>query len=179
METAARPLDVTTVHDEHGDFVWATLQHLGVSEADLKDLFQEVFVVVHRHLATFEGRSALRTWLFGICTRVASTHRRRAYVRRERLVETTPDVPAHAVGPEEAAATRQTAARLAAILDEMDPAKRVVFVMAVVEELPQDQIAEVMGVPLGTVHSRLNAARKQFEQLVARQNARDARRTAR
>ncbi len=59
---------------------------LGVAEADIEDVCQEVFITVHRKLSEFEGRSALRTWLYGISLRVASDYRRRAYVRRERAV---------------------------------------------------------------------------------------------
>src|SRR6185369_18089829 len=76
-------LSVRAVFDEHARYVWRALRHLGIPEADVEDLCQEVFVVVQRKLAEFEGRSELRTWLYGICLRVAADHRRRAYVRRE------------------------------------------------------------------------------------------------
>ena len=58
----------------------ALLKH-GVREADVPDVCQETFVVVHRKLAEFEGRSALKTWIYGICARTASDYRRRAHVR--------------------------------------------------------------------------------------------------
>ena len=77
-------LSVRQIFDEHARYVWRTLRHLGVADADLEDVCQEVFVTVHRKLPEFEGRSKLRTWLYGICLRVASDYRRRAYVRRER-----------------------------------------------------------------------------------------------
>src|SRR4051794_34761001 len=71
------------IFDEHARYIWRTLRHLGIPEADTPDLCQEVFVTVHRKLSSFEGRSALRTWLYGICIRVASEHRRRPHVRKE------------------------------------------------------------------------------------------------
>src|SRR5262245_49705869 len=70
-------LTVRQIFDEHARYVWRTLRHLGVADADLEDVCQEVFVTVHRKLPEFEGRSKLRTWLYGICLRVASDYRRR------------------------------------------------------------------------------------------------------
>src|SRR5690349_24003424 len=79
-----------TVFDEHARYVIRTLRHLGIKEADVEDVAQEVFVTVHRKLHEFEGRSKLRTWLYAICLRVASDHRRRAYVVRERATDNPP-----------------------------------------------------------------------------------------
>ena len=48
-------LDVTAVFNTEGAFVWATLQRLGVREADRDDVFQEIFVVVHQRLHTYDA----------------------------------------------------------------------------------------------------------------------------
>ncbi|MBK6530737.1 MAG: sigma-70 family RNA polymerase sigma factor [Deltaproteobacteria bacterium] len=90
--TPARP-NVTTVYQAHGDFLWVTLQRLGVRDADRDDVLQEVLVVVHRRLHTFDGRGPMAAWLFGVCFRVAAAHRRRAYVRREQLWGSVPEDP--------------------------------------------------------------------------------------
>src|SRR5262245_5550378 len=87
----ANALDVAGVYADHCDFVWRTLQHLGVRGADLEDLMQEVFVVVHRKLDGFDGRSRITTWLFGISLRVVGRHRRRAYFRFERQEAEVPE----------------------------------------------------------------------------------------
>lgn len=168
---------VSSVQGEHGDFVWKSLQRLGVREPDLEDMAQEVFVIVHRRLHTFDGTSKMTTWLFGICSRVASSYRRSAYVRRERPV---PEVPegaegGEARGPEEAASERQSRALLEKIIGELDVEKRAVFVMFEIDELSCDEIAAIVGVPVGTVYSRLHAARKAFEKALARHNARSTR----
>ena len=180
---ASAPLDVRAIHAEHGEFVWATLQRLGIRETDREDLFQEVFVVVHRRLATFDGSSRMTTWLFGICLRVAAAHRRRAYVRRE--VPSDVDAQRESIAardgetPEDEAVAREERETLQAILDEMDLEKRAVFVMFAIEEMSCEQIAEITGAPKGTVHSRLHAARTQFRAAIARWKARDARRGGR
>ncbi len=170
-------LDVARVYAGYANFVWASLHRLGVRDADRQDLLQEVFLVVHKRLHAFEGRSKLRTWLYGICIRVVTAHRRRAYVRRERPMAEPPE-PARATSggdsPEADAMRKQATQRLEAMLDEMDLEKRAVFVMFEIDELPADEIATILGAPVGTVHSRLFAARRQFTQIVGRQNARDA-----
>ena len=169
------PLDVTAVHEAHADFVWASMQRLGVRDADLEDAMQEVFVVVHQRLHTFDGSSKMTTWLFGISLRVAAAFRRRAHVRRERPVAEVPDGPSSDASPEDAARSRESRAQLEAILDELDLEKRAVFVMFEIEEIPCDEIASILGVPVGTVYSRLAAARKSFQAALRRFQARGGR----
>jgi len=60
----------------HFAFVWRSLRRLGVAEDDAADAAQDVFIIVHRKLPEFAGRSKLTTWLYGICFRVASERRR-------------------------------------------------------------------------------------------------------
>ncbi len=171
-------LDVESVHAAHGDFVWASLQRLGARDADLEDRFQEVFLVVHQRGAGFEGRSLVTTWLFGICLRVMAAHRRRAWVRRERASDDLPEVRG-TDAPDQDLETAEARRRLAEVLDAMDLDRRAVFVMAMLEEMPADEIASIVGVPVGTVYSRLHAARQEFESTLRRIEARDAQRSAR
>jgi RNA polymerase sigma-70 factor (ECF subfamily) len=175
---AAPGVDVEAMHAAHGDFVWASLQRLGARDADLEDRFQEVFLVVHQRGAGFEGRSRVTSWLFGICLRVMAAHRRRAWVRRERAT----DEPPEGSGPgaaEDSLERAEARARLREILDAMDLDRRAVFVMAVIEEMPADEIAAIVGAPIGTVYSRLHAARRQFDEALRRIEARDAHRSPR
>jgi RNA polymerase sigma-70 factor (ECF subfamily) len=170
--TACRPLDVASVHHEHADFVWRSLQRLGVRDADIEDVLQEVFVVVHQRLHTFDASSRMTTWLFGICLRVASAYRRRAHRRREQSVFEVPDEAVDGETPEDAAVTAQARARLRAAMDLMDLDKRAIFVMFELDEMSCEAIADMLSIPIGTVYSRLHAARKAFEQALARLEAR-------
>src|SRR5262245_23258620 len=81
----ATALDVRTIYREHGRFVWLSLQRLGIHPSDLDDIAQDVFMVVHRRLDTFDRRARVSTWLFGICMRVAANYRRRRRWTREVL----------------------------------------------------------------------------------------------
>ncbi|GAC1353040.1 MAG: RNA polymerase sigma factor [Polyangiales bacterium] len=175
-EREERPIDVTAIHAAHADFVWTTLQRFGVRDADLEDMLQEVFIVVHRRLDSFDGTSRMTTWLFGIAMRVAAAHRRKAHVRRERSVEEVPENVSETnpvENPEQATIRMEGRARLHHILEQMDLERRAVFVMFEIEELSCEEIAKTIGVPVGTVYSRLHKARKEFEAALSRTNARD------
>jgi len=75
-------LDANAIYRSHGAFVWRNLRRLGIPENMVEDVLQDVFMVVHRRLPEFAGRSSLKTWLFGIVLRVVKTHRRSQKRRR-------------------------------------------------------------------------------------------------
>ncbi|MGK3995457.1 RNA polymerase sigma factor [Sorangium sp. So ce1024] len=165
------PQNLVALHAEHGGFVWATLQRFGIQQPDLEDAFQDVFIVVQRRLPSFDWACPVTTWLFAICRRVAASHRRRAHTRRERLGEIVDDVPDSARGPEEMTSQQQARLRLEEILEAMDLDRRAVFVMFEIEEMPCNEIASLIGIPVGTVYSRLHAARKEFANLLKKADA--------
>lgn len=165
--SAAVP-SVAEVVREHAPFVGRSLRYLGVRDAELEDAAQEVFLVVCRRLGDFEGRSSLRTWLYGICLRTAQSYRRRAASRREQLAAEPPE--AHVQGEQDAALHRaQARRRLQRVLAELDEAKRTVFVLYELEQLSMKEVAEAVGCPLQTAYSRHQAGRQQvlaaFERL--------------
>ena len=152
------PPSMRTIFDEHARYVIRTLRHLGISEADVEDVAQEVFVTVHRKLAEFEGRAKLRTWLYAICLRVASDHRRRAYVVRERVTDSPPVDTGERSGVEPDTSF-ESRAFVQHLLAELDEDKRAVLVLYEIEGLTMREVAEVVGCPLQTAYSRLHAAR--------------------
>lgn len=153
-------LDVGAAYDAHGEHVWRSLHRLGVSAADLPDLAQEVFVVVHRRRGEYDASSSMRGWLWGICVGLARNYRRRAFRHAERPV----GLSEHAVGgdAEDELDTRRRGVRGRRALAELDPERRAVFVMFEVEGMSGRAIADALEVPLGTVHSRLHAARAEL-----------------
>jgi RNA polymerase sigma-70 factor (ECF subfamily) len=164
--SAESKLDVGKLYRQHGRFLWAMLHRLGVPESDLPDVLQEVLVVLDRRLPTYDVNCRIEPWLFGICTRVAANYRRRLQRRRENALEEA-EVPDHR-NPESINAMRDDRAELDAVLDRIDPPKRAVFLMFEVEGLSCQEIAEELGIPIGTVHSRLHGARKDFAAAVNR-----------
>ena len=146
------------VFDEHARFIWRSLLGLGVAEADVPDASQQVFVVLNDRLGDLAEGCPLRTFVYGICLRVASDFRRRAHRRRERLCAEPPE-RATETTPEGRAADREALAALEAALDRLPPPQREVFVLFEIEELPMDEIARALGCPLQTAYSRLRVAR--------------------
>jgi RNA polymerase sigma-70 factor (ECF subfamily) len=143
---------------EHAPHIWRVVRGLGVREADIEDVCQDVFVVVHRKLSTFEGRSSLRTWIHGIALRVVSDYRKKAHRTHERLLGDAPVGSVHAV-QEESAAQRQAWQMLDRLLDQLSEERRQVFVLYELEQLPMREVAAILDCPLQTAYSRLEAAR--------------------
>ena len=158
MSEVERP-SLREIFDEYAPYVWRALRHLGVHDADLEDVCQNVFITIHRKLPDFEGRSTIQTWVYGICLRTASDYRRRAHIRREAVVSEPPvrSIPASQLDEVERREARQW---LDGALGELDEDKRAVFVLYELEELPMKQVAQIIGCPLQTAYSRLHAARE-------------------
>lgn len=169
MSPSSAP-DVRQIFEAHGDFVWRALARSGVRDADLRDATQEVFLVVSRKLAEREGTSSLTTWLYGIAIKVAANYRRKAHRKHEELTDEVPDPVELEAGddPERALANEQARARLAQILEELPLDQRVVFMMFELDEMTCPAIAEALGIPLGTVYTRLRAGRSRFEEKAGR-----------
>ena len=162
------------VYEEQFRFVWRSLRRLGVRESDVADAAQDVFLVVHRRLEEFEGRSKVSTWLYGICYRVARDRRRLAHVRHhvddEAAVAERVDEHADVAAEAE---RRQGFALLETILDEMPLEQRAVFTLFELETMSGEEIAAALEIPLGTVYSRLRIAREQFRKALTRLQARE------
>jgi RNA polymerase sigma-70 factor, ECF subfamily len=162
-------LSLRDIYRDHYRTVWMSLRRLGVREDDVADATQEVFLVVHRKLAEFEGRSQLKTWLFGISMRVARDRRRKASFRLETSSDQLDAEAANDTLAQDAHAERNEACRtLEKVLEEMSPVHRVVFIMFELEGSSGEEIAETLGLPIGTVRSRLRLARETFERSAAR-----------
>jgi RNA polymerase sigma-70 factor, ECF subfamily len=168
-DAALEALDVRAIYRAHGRFVWLSLQRLGVQPSDLDDVAQDVFMVVHRRLDTFDRRSRVTTWLFGICMRVAANYRRRRRWTLEVLSGGgNEERPAALIAADDVLVRREEREIAERALDRLDVAKRATFVMFELESLTCLEIAELMNVPIGTVYSRLHGARRQLEKVIAR-----------
>jgi RNA polymerase sigma-70 factor (ECF subfamily) len=168
------PASFEDVYREHVRFVWRSLRHLGVSEADAEDAVQDVFVVVHAKLASFEHRSRLSTWIYGICMRVAQARRRRAHVTRE-LPTDPSELLVDAVDTRDAAKAlerREAEAFLDAVLESMPIEQRAAFTLFELDGRSCEEIAELTNAPLGTVYSRLRLAREAFRRASTKLEAR-------
>ncbi len=152
------PPSFRQVYRSHYTFVWRSLLRLGVDDSTVDDAVQDVFIVVHRKLDAFEGRAAVRTWLFAIARRIALRYRDRA--RRRAHDEPEADTPTERGRPDTALSCNEALERLQSWLDELDEDKRAVFVLSEFEQLRAPEIASMLGANLNTVYARLRAARQ-------------------
>jgi RNA polymerase sigma-70 factor, ECF subfamily len=158
-----------TVFRDHYDFIWRALRRLGLEDGRADDAAQSVFLTASRKLATIrEGGE--RGYLFGIALRVASDARRASARRRERPLEHAGETADPGPLAEEALDQHRARALLDAALAKLPLELRVVFFLHELEELSMSAIAELLGIPNGTVASRLRRARQEFEAIVMRLN---------
>jgi RNA polymerase sigma-70 factor (ECF subfamily) len=165
------------VYAETFPAVWRTARRLGVLDSSVDDVVQEVYVTVYRRLDQFEGRSSLKTWVFGILLHVVNNYRRSrrrkgagqatsAVVDDPELLTDGRDDPMEQV-------SRAEAGRIVReLLQELDEDKAAVFVLAELEGLSVPEIAEATSSNVNTVYSRLRAARKAFDRSLKRRRAR-------
>lgn len=161
------PLDFAAIYEQHAVFVWRSLRLLGVHPDSLDDAVQEVFLVVHRRLGEFEGRSSLRTWLYAIARRVARNVRRGAGRRGAAEPVAGDLLDAGGRTPLELAERAEAGRVLLEVVDGLSEDQREVFLLVEVEEMSVPEAAEALGVNLNTCYSRLRAARARFERLLA------------
>ena len=166
---AGPPPGLREIFDAHHEFVYRSARRLGVPLTIVDDVVQETFIVAGRKLAEFEGRSSIKTWLFGIAMRVAHTHRR-GEARRERRAAV---VAEDAEALHDPYAQREAADLLHRLLDELDDERRAAFVLADCEGMTAVEIAEGLGVNINTIYSRIRSARKQMEDALARLQAQE------
>jgi len=160
--------------DRHFDFVWRSLLRLGVASGAVDDATQEVFLVVMRKLDRIEpGRE--RSFLYGTALRVASDSRRARQRRGEIAGEVSGAVleglADPAPSPDEILERSEARRRLDAFLGSLRLELRGVFVPFELEGLTMAEIADALGIPPGTVASRLRRARDAFHAFVSRQEA--------
>jgi RNA polymerase sigma-70 factor (ECF subfamily) len=157
------------VYQEHCAFVWRNVLNRGIPRSSVEDVVQEVFLVVHRKLPEFEGRSHVRTWLAMVVRRVVAGHLRR---KRNKPVGEPLEVDAasESQGPAEALDTKAAVSHFYEILEQMSDDQREVFVLHDVEQMTGREIAEITDTNENTIHTRLRAARRIFQEGVARLN---------
>lgn len=160
--------DFQTVYSQHVRFVWRVLRGMGVPDAGVEDAVQDVFVVVHRRLHEFDGRHAVRTWLFAIAYRVAADHRRRQRRARVHVQQPLHDqLTDGAPTPADAAERRETLLLLDSLLDGMSDDKRAVLILSEIEGMTAPEIAEITATGVNTVYTRLRRARIELTQALA------------
>ena len=168
LDAGAQTPDFNTVYATYFHSVSRWVRAFGGLSADVDDLTQEVFLVVERRMDSFQGGN-LAAWLYGIVRRTVRDHRRKAWFRRWLSGADPEAADAGAETPDPGVSfERREAQRLVAIiLQEMSAVRRSTFVLFEIEGYSGEEIAQLEGVPVNTVYTRLHHARKDFFRLMA------------
>ena len=151
------------LHD-HYDLVRAVCHRIVANRADAEDATQQAMISIARALPRFDGRSKFSTWAFRIATNAALDEIRRT---RRRHRPTDDAVIAPAVAPAvDAANGLVDQMALEAALSQVSPEYRQVLVLRHVADLDYAEIADTLGLPIGTVRSRLARGRSQLLELL-------------
>jgi RNA polymerase sigma-70 factor (ECF subfamily) len=150
--------------------IYSLLARTVQDRADAADLTQEVFVKVFRGMGNFHGESSLRTWIYRIALREASNqrrwwmrHKQQEIAIEQELIEGESGTPVclkemlvdPAESPYENAVHEETRARVEAALNRVPEPFRTTVILRDIEGFVYDEVAEIQGVNLGTVKSRL------------------------
>lgn len=143
---------------------------LGGPKVDPEDAAHDIFIVVLRRLDSLEKPERFAGWLFGITRRVLRKHRTRAWVRRWGGTELSPEVRDDRSDPSAAFEASDAARRVREVLAGISERPREVLILCDLEGRTAPEVSELLGIPIGTVASRLRTGRKKFEALARKQN---------
>jgi len=166
--SVARAARIRSLVDDHFAFVFRYLHGLGVADAEVDDVAQQVFVIASQKIDAIHLGSE-RSFLVGTARGVAANARRADGRRREVVGDGVLDaVPDDAPDAESRAQTRQGLAILDRFLASLSDELREIFVLFELEGWTMASIAEALELPPGTVASRLRRAREEFQEMAKR-----------
>ena len=154
------------VYARFGSMIYHLALRLAGDPDEAADLTQEAFLRIYRHLGTFRGRSSLKTWVYQVGLNQCRSHLGRSRPTTQPLAEEGAEgarpLPDPGRGPESEALAADTSRQVSAALAELPLAFREAVVLRDLEGLSYEEIADLVGVPVGTVRSRIARARDQL-----------------
>jgi RNA polymerase sigma-70 factor (ECF subfamily) len=160
--SAASETGLETIYRRHQGLVRWVLRARGVPEGALEDHVHDVFLAILRRLPERDAGVPVRAWVAGVARNVSFSHRRTMARQRSRALRLVP--PDDPPRPDEELERREAWQALSAFLDDLGPEQREVFVMVEVTGMRVSEVAETMGMPANTLHSRLKVARTRFSE---------------
>lgn len=157
---------VAELYRRHGPSLLALLTRIFDDYQLAEEALQDAFLAVWRG-ARFNGRSRVRTWLVSIAIRQAGSQRRK---KRFPIAEVREDVASLDPGPEDATILSLEALRMTEALARLSEYQREVLLLTFVEQLTQSEMAELLGVRIGTVKSRMHSAKRAVERQWKQEN---------
>jgi RNA polymerase sigma-70 factor (ECF subfamily) len=147
------------------DYLFATLQRLGVGPSEIEDLLQEIFIVLHRNWTDLDTTRPLRPYLFGVAFRIVCAHRRR---RAREIPHPGLDRDDDAPSPEGSLQSKESIALVLAALESVSLLRRAVVVMHDLDGIPIVDIARTLSISRFGAYARLRKGRRELSAAVRR-----------
>lgn len=147
---------------KYQDRLYNTLVHVTGSTHEAEEVAQDAMLQAYSKLSTFRGKSSFYTWLYRIAfnTAISRQRRKRPRVSLDQMQENIGIDPVDQVESPEAAMQRsERAKQVHDALGQLSEEFRTILVLREMEECGYDTISEMLGIPVGTVRSRLHRAR--------------------
>jgi len=149
--------------------VYRLALRMGLSPADAEEAAQDAFIAAWKGLPRFRGDSRFSTWLYQLVTHAAID-----LMRREKKYQNSTDIdevvlPDEAQSPQEQMEQRETRDAVQCALQTLTPQAREILLLRYQAELGYEEIGAVLGLPDGTVKSRINRAKAQLKEALLRQ----------
>lgn len=154
------------------EFVMNTARRCGLSDADAEDVAQLVFLALQRRLHTLQSPESVRPWLFTVTRRISYDRRGETHepeLLPDGLGEIEDEIPL----AEEQIARTERRKEVLDLLEEIEPARRAVLVMHVLDDVPMREVAAALQIPIGTAYNRLRLARHDLRAAVNRKQHAD------
>lgn len=155
----------------HAEQVLAWCIALGGPSLDAQDVAQDVLEIALRKIGGFRGDSSTSTWLYGIAKNVIRNRRRKAAWLRF-IGWDSPEVAAPDPGADELVEERRRRRALQHAMEQLQDVHREVIVLVELDGRPAPEVAEILGVPVGTVYSRLHRGKRDLAAALAREGLR-------
>ncbi|MGF1543326.1 MAG: RNA polymerase sigma factor [Parvularculaceae bacterium] len=146
------------IYEAFADPIARFARSRGADPVEAADVAHETLLEAWRVAARFEGRSSVKSWMFGIARNKTVDRLRKA--ARERVAEPDENAPDDAPDAEQVMAALQEGARLRRCIADLSPPHRTAIQLAFYEELSYAEIAEIEDCPVGTVKTRIHHAKK-------------------
>jgi len=147
--------------------VYATAYRIVRRHEVADDVAQEAFIRAHRSLDRFDTRRPFGPWICRIAANLAVNHVRSPQAREDALPDGHAEMPSAAAGPLQRVLDTEARAMLDRALGELPAEQRAVFCLRVFEELSYREIADALGIEMGTVMSRLSRAREKLREALS------------
>ncbi len=162
--------------ERYQERIFGLVRHYTTQAVEVEDIVQDTFIKAFRKLSTFQHQSSFSTWLYRIAVNTALDFLKRsgrnpvqAVEDPENLSPTLESGPAQSILPPDSRLEREEIGRIThEVLDELPEIFRTVLVLREFEDLSYQEMADLLGISIGTVESRLFRARARFKDALVR-----------